>query len=69
MYVQKIADDTIDRRVTVLDQMTIKESSYSGNTISFKQYIDDKMLGLEYRLRDYIRQEIDKLKCSPGTPT
>lgn len=69
MYVQKIADDTIDRRVTVLDQMRIKESTYSGNTISFKQYIDDKMLGLEYRLRDHIRQEIDKLKCSPGTPT
>lgn len=69
IYVQKIAEQNSDTRVTVLDRMTIKESTYSGNTISFKQYIDDKMLGLEYRLRDHIRQEIDKLKCSPGTPT
>ena len=69
MYVQKIAEQNSDTRVTVLDRMAIKESTYSGNTISFKQYIDDKMLCLEYRLRDHIRQEIDKLKCSPGTPT
>ena len=69
IYVQKIAELNSNTRVTVLDRMTIKESTYSGNTISFKQYIDDKMLGLEYRLRDHIRQEIDKLKCSPGTPT
>ena len=69
MYVQKIADDTIDRRVTVLDRMIIKESTYGGNTVTLKQYIDDIMLGLEYRLRDHIRQEIDRLKCSPGTPT
>ena len=69
MYVQKIAEQNSDTRVTVLDRTIIKESTYSGNTISFKQYIDDKMLCLEYRLRDHIRQEIDKLKCSPGTPT
>jgi hypothetical protein len=69
IYVQKIAEQNSDTRVTVLDRMKVKESTYSGNIISFKQYIDDKMLGLEYRLRDHIRQEIDKLKCSPGTPT
>ena len=69
MYVQKIAEQNSDTRVTVLDRMTIKESTYSGNTVTLKQYIDDKMFGLEYRLRDHIRQEIDKLKCSPGTPT
>jgi hypothetical protein len=69
IYVQQIAEQNSDTRVTVLDRMTVKESTYSGNIIGFKQYIDDKMLGLEYRLRDHIRQEIDKLKCSPGTPT
>ena len=68
MYVQKIADDTIDRRVIVLDHTMIKESTYCG-PVNFKQYIDNKLISLEMRIRDHITQEIDKLKCSPGTPT
>lgn len=68
MYVQKIADDTIDRRVIVLDHTMIKESTYCG-PVNFKQYIDNKFISLEMRIRDHITQEIDKLKCSPGTST
>lgn len=67
IYVQKIAEQNSDTRVTVLDRMTIKESTYSGNTISFKQYIDDKMLCLEFRMKEHIKNEIDKLKCSLGS--
>jgi len=68
IYVQKIADDTIDRRVIVLDHTMIKESTYCG-PVNFKQYIDNKFISLEMRIRDHITQEIDKLKCSPGTST
>ena len=68
VYVQKIAEDTINRHITVLDHMMIKESTYCG-PVNFKQYIDNKFISLEMRIRDHITQEIDKLKCSPGTPT
>jgi len=51
-----------------LDEMKVKENSGSYET-TLKQYINDKMIALELRIQEHIRQEIDKLKCSPGTPT
>jgi len=54
--------------ITVLDQMKVKETSVSYET-TLKQYFDCKMIDLEFKIKDHIRQEIDKLKCSPGTPT
>ena len=59
-------------RVAVLDQMMIKESAY-GSSVNFKQYIDNRtttpLCDLEFRMKVYIRQEIDKLKCSLSKPT
>ena len=73
IYVQKIAELNSNTRVAVLDRMMIKESAYSGSSVNFKQYIDDRTItpifDLEFRMKEYIRQEIEKLKCSPGTPT
>lgn len=69
VYVQKIVEDSNDKRITVLDQMMIRESSGYGSVISLKQHISDKIFDFEIRMKEYIRQEIDKLKCSPGTPT
>jgi hypothetical protein len=66
VYVQKIVED--NKRITVLDQMMIRESSGYGS-VSLKQHISDKIFDFEIRMKEYIRQEIDKLKCSPGTPT
>jgi hypothetical protein len=66
VYVQKIVED--NKRITVLDQMMIRESSGYGS-VSLKQHISDKIFDFEFRMKEYIRQEIDKLKCSPGTPT
>jgi hypothetical protein len=54
--------------ITVLDQMKVKETSVSYET-TLKQYFDCKMIDLECKIKDHIKQEIDKLKCSPGTPT
>jgi hypothetical protein len=54
--------------ITNLDEMKVKENSGSYET-TLKQYINDKMIALELRIQEHIRQEIDKLKCSPGTPT
>ena len=73
VYVQKIAEQNNIARVAVLDQMMIKESAYSGSSVNFKQYIDIRTItplcDLEFRMKEYIRQEIDKLKCSLSTPT
>ena len=52
----------------ILDQTKVKEDSGSYET-TLKNYINDKIINLEYKLKDHIRQEIDKLKCSPGTHT
>ena len=52
--------------ITNLDEMKVKENSGSYET-TLKQYINDKMIALELRIQEHIRQEIDKLKCSPGT--
>lgn len=54
--------------ITVLDQMKVKETSGSYET-TLKQYINDKIINLEFKIKDHIKQEIDKLKCNPGTPT
>jgi hypothetical protein len=59
---------TMSSPITNLEEMKVRENSSSYET-TLKQYINDKIISLEYRLRDHIRQEIDKLKCSPGTPT
>jgi hypothetical protein len=59
---------TISSPITNLEEMKVRENSSSYET-TLKQYINDKIISLEYRLRDHIKQEIDKLKCSPGTPT
>jgi len=66
IYVQKIAEQNNDTRVTVLDQMKVKETSGLYET-TLKQYIDCKMIDFEFKIKDHIRQEIDKLKCNPGT--
>jgi hypothetical protein len=66
VYVQKIVEDNKRKRITVLDQMMIRESSGYGS-VSLKQHISDKIFDFEIRMKEYIRQEIDKLKCSPGT--
>jgi len=68
LYVQKIVEDSNAKRVTVLDQMMVRESSGYGS-VSLKQHISDKIFDFEIRMKEYIRQEIHKLKCSPGTPT
>jgi hypothetical protein len=54
--------------ITNLDEMKVKENSVSYET-TLKQYINDKMIALELRIQEHIKQEIDKLKCNPGTPT
>ena len=54
--------------ITNLDEMKVKENSGSYET-TLKQYINDKMIAFEFRIQEHIRQEIEKLKCSPGTPT
>lgn len=54
--------------ITNLDEMKVKENSGSYET-TLKQYINDKMIAFEFRIQEHIRQEIDKLKCNPGTPT
>jgi hypothetical protein len=73
IYVQKIAEQNNITRVAVLGEMMVKESAYSGSSVNFKQYIDNRtitpLFDLEFRMKEYIRQEIDKLKCSLSTPT
>jgi hypothetical protein len=59
---------TMSSPITNLEEMKVRENSSSYET-TLKQYINDKIISLEYRLRDHIKQEIDKLKCSPGTHT
>jgi len=65
-YVEKIAESVLKNHVPVLEQMTVKECSNSYET-TLKHYIANQIINLECRLRDHIKQEIDKLKCSPGT--
>ena len=65
-YVEKIAESVLKNHVPVLEQMTVKECSNSYET-NLKHYIANQIINLECRLRDHIKQEIDKLKCSPGT--
>jgi hypothetical protein len=67
-YVEKIAQSVLENHVPILEQMYVKECNNSYET-SLKHYIDNKIINLECRLRDHIKQEIDKLKCSPGTHT
>jgi hypothetical protein len=65
-YVEKIAESVLKNYVPILEQMTVKECSNSYET-NLKHYIANQIINLECRLRDHIKQEIDKLKCSPGT--
>jgi hypothetical protein len=65
-YVEKIAESVLKNHVPVLEQMSVKECSNSYET-NLKHYIANQIINLECRLRDHIKQEIDKLKCSPGT--
>ncbi len=65
-YVEKIAESVLKNHVPILEQMSVKECSNSYET-NLKHYIANQIINLECRLRDHIKQEIDKLKCSPGT--
>jgi hypothetical protein len=60
-------DLSLSSPIIILDQMKVKETSYSYE-MTLKQYFDNKMIDFEYKIKDHIRQEIDKLKCSLSKP-